>query len=221
MIDDLQRDFDIQLHRWPHVVGGPNFPSEWRGLAASVSPALKPGMHVLATGGVAITALIAMDQRTDCASLIAESMLAPAATLRAFGLHEAAAGVEGTAQIMSRGYPGIISRLIMQGASEAEQADLAASIQRDSTEGGAFGDATGFHSLNLLADPPQLKVPALYLDSLLPIAGYAEMADLFKRFAPDAEVGHLEIWPVRVQDAAAGHELAGLVRAFIAGLDTT
>jgi hypothetical protein len=70
--------------------------------------------------------------------------------------------------------------------------------------------------LDLEVDPPRLqKIPTLYLDSPLSVAGFAEMTEVFLRYAPNARVERLSIWPGRLQDPESGLDLARKAIAFI------
>ncbi|HEX5939591.1 MAG TPA: hypothetical protein VFZ12_04460, partial [Dehalococcoidia bacterium] len=109
------------------------------------------------------------------------------------------------------------ARLLMQGASEAQWAEAAALIDEDVDWPYAEQLAKSMLELNLVHEKAGLSIPALYLDTPLTVAGFAEMREVFLHFVPHAETGELHLWPAHMEDPEAGKELAGKVKSFIAG----
>ena len=72
-----------------------------------------------------------------------------------------------------------------------------------------------FRGANLLQEKPDLRAPALYLDSPLRVAGYAEQRDAFLTLVPDAEVEELEVWPGHLHEKESGRDLSRRALEFI------
>jgi hypothetical protein len=107
-------------------------------------------------------------------------------------------------------------RLLMQGATERQWAEAAALIDQDVDWPYAQELTRSMPDLNLITERAHVDIPALYLDTPLTVAGFAEMRDVFLRFAPGAECDELKLWPARTHEPDAGYELADKVSSFIA-----
>lgn len=104
----------------------------------------------------------------------------------------------------------------MAGADEEMWTEVARAFDSDVDWNLARKQMALAEELDLEVDSPRLeKVPTLYLDSPLSVAGFEEMTEVFLRYAPNARVERLSIWPGRLQDPESGLDLAGKATAFI------
>jgi hypothetical protein len=212
LLDDLRARFEVEVFQSParreRLASEPTMEAA----LGVFERALPENGHVLTMGGSTALVLAALGRTArSVRSLSAAGMWVPGATLRALGRADIADVAVGTPNFNSS-YQ--YFRLVMEGASD-EQIDAAARQANADIDGAFAADlSTPLSALNLTREPP-VRVPTLYLDSPLPVAGFAEMTDLFVSLVPHAEVQPLERWPGRLHERATGRDVSEKVIPFI------
>ena len=212
LLTALESTFDLDIYHWPTVKGGPDAPPTWQGNADALRSALQPGIHVVDSGTGTALLMLALTRQTEVRSFTAPGLVTPPATLRSLAMDSLADAAEFVFSMLSSQQ---YVRLLMQGATEAQWADAASVMDDDVNWPYARELTKSMPELSLVNERVHVDVPALYLDTPLTVAGFAEMREVFLRFVPGAETGELKLWPVRMQDQDAGYELAAKVTEFI------
>jgi hypothetical protein len=212
---DFVTHLPVEVFCWPWFKGGKGADVSWRDQVAAIEASVHDDCHVVVMGTGVATALLAASSPKRPRSFIAAGMVTPLATLQALG--ETA-----LADILMLGWEGRTTyqyvRLIMEGAAE-EEWDRYARMMDQEIDWTLFTSAIeSWPSLNLVQDKPELLCPGLYLDSPLPVAGYAEQREAFLKIVPGAEVQELDVWPGRMHEKASGRDLSQKALAFIQGL---
>jgi hypothetical protein len=219
LLDDLRAAFDVSVFQSPARRGSLAKEATIDAAVEVFAAAFPADGHVVTMGGSTALVLTALGRTGKAVrSLSVAGMWVPGATLRALGMPDIADVAVGTPNFNSS-YQ--YFRLVMEGASE-EQIDTTAR-QANAEIDGAFAAelSVPFGALNLTREPPVLA-PTLYLDSPLPVAGFAEVTELFLKLAPQAEVETLDRWPGRLHERETGRDLSSKVIPFIekyAGVD--
>ena len=210
----LEERFEIDIVRWPMIRGEQLANKTWEAAVIAIERLLTPGCHVVCTGGSATSAIEAISRDGSRAgSLVIEGLLLPQATLLAAGFDNLAALVP-LVLPQDKAWAHQVARLILAEAPD-EASRLADQIVNDVDWDVVRTLSRSWASWNMFDDMPQVSVPTLFLAAGLPVAGYDETLALLRRFAPDTEVGQLQLWPTRNDLSEAGIELAEKVISFI------
>lgn len=204
-IERLRDSFIVDVFHWPTMKGGPAAEASWRGAAASLRDAISPGSHVFLMGSAALGLMAVTGGATQLRSFISDGMRVPPATLSALGM-AAVADAAASAYRDPRNFQRV--SVYMEGAREEEIAALAARIDAEVDWPYSAGFIRSWMGLNLLNENPSLDVPTLYLEPAIRTPGLTDLADVFLRFVPHAEVRFLKSWPGRMQEPTPGRELA-------------
>jgi class 3 adenylate cyclase len=214
----LRDSFEVEVVAWPWIRGGPEFPSTWQGSLQAIVTCLKGGDHILVVAGNAAQALAAVSiARAGIRSFACDGIALPPATLRALGLGALADAVAAAIQVDK---PALLTsiqsaRHLMQGAGEEKISELAAVMAKKANWAKLDEFYYSWIETDITSEAIQLTAPVLYLDPPVQWPGWGDMADIFRRFVPHAEVEELKHWPMHLHDPEAGVELAEKVIAFI------
>jgi hypothetical protein len=210
----LRGAFDVSVFASPFWL--PEVEPSWRGMADSLRKALTPGCHLVAShdwGAYAMMALSTTD--VGLGSFVAVGGRFPPATLRHLGLTVLADSTEARLGFLYN--PTGVYQMMARHGIGATDEEIHARVEALSARIDADFSQTATHSwleLNLFHEFKGSDVRCLYLDPQPPI-GDPELADIFLKFMPQAEIQRLEKWPQRLADEDAGSELAGRVLSFI------
>lgn len=213
-LDEFRKRFEVNLYSWPWTVDGRKDATSWEAMLADLRSAMGGDRHVVAMGAATLQLLLALkDHEDQAASLTCAGFSVPPGTLRSLGHHSVANAAAAMFRWQSS-YQYV--RLVMAGADEEMWTEVARAFDSDVDWNLARKQMALAEELDLEVDSPRLeKVPTLYLDSPLSVAGFEEMTEVFLRYAPNARVERLSIWPGRLQDPESGLDLAGKATAFI------
>ena len=210
-LDDLRAlyEVDVYVHPW---VKGRDDDCSWDGQIRKLRGQIAEGCHLVVMGTGVAAALLAASGPTPPRSFTAAGMVTPPATLHALG-HSELANVFVSAWEGRSAYQYV--RLVMEGASE-DMWDRYAHMMDAEVDWARFSaELDTFRAANLLQVKPNLKAPALYLDSPLRVAGYAEQRDAFVALVPHAEVVDLAVWPGHLHEKESGRDLSQKVIPFL------
>lgn len=211
-LDDLRKRFEVDIFSWPRMTerGGPH---DWRGSVHAIIESLTQETHVVGMGAVTAQLLMALGKMGgDARSCVCAGFSVPPATLRSLDMPSQA--VAAAAMFRWRSSYQYM-RLVMEDADE-EQWDRLAAIADADTDWATSGSIQrSLENLDLEEEQPRLTIPTLYLDSPLNVSGFAEMTDVFCRYAPEAAVQELAVWPGRLHDQETGRDLSQKALAFI------
>lgn len=214
-LDDLRKRFEVEVFSWPWTTEGADAPATWQGSTQAIIDALTPETHVVGMGAATAQLLMALGKMSGQArSCVCAGFSVPPATLRSLAMPQAVAAAAMFRWRNSYQY----MRLVMEDADEEHWTRMAAIADADSEWGAASATQHSLEDLDLEEEQPRMVVPTLYLESPLNVSGFAEMTDVFRRYAPDALVQELSVWPARLQDQETGRDLSRKVIAFIQGL---
>ena len=211
LLDDLRGVGDVEVFSLPWVKGNDadcSWEAQIEGLAAAISDEL----HLVVMGTCVAAALLAASGPKQPRSFTAAGMVTPPATLHALGQSR-------LADVFISAWEGGSSyqytRLVMEGAPEELWDRYARLMDSDIDWPRFLAEIESFRAANLLQQKPDLRSPALYLDSPLRVAGYAEQRDAFLSLVPHAEVDELELWPGHLHEKESGRDLSQKAIAFI------
>lgn len=187
----------------------------WEAAVEAVHRALTPGCHVVCLGGSGTSAIeaVSRDGNRVC-SLIFEGLVLSEATLLAAGADSLAALVP-LLLPTEKGWVSQVGRMILGGGGDDLVNRFAECVLEDLDWELTRKLSLSWSGWNLLADPPTITVPTLFLTAGLPIAGYDETLNILRRLVPGVEVETLELWPSQNHLPAAGVEMAGRLTAFL------
>jgi hypothetical protein len=211
----LEDRFEIDIVRWPMLLGEQPASETWEAAVIAVQRQLTPGCHVVCTGGSATSAIMAISRDGNrVRSLVIEGLLLSGATLHAAGYDSLAALVP---LILPREKSWVqqVARLTVAGGGEDLVERLAEQISDDLDWELTRKLSESWAGWNIFDEQPRVTVPALFLRAGLPVAGYDETLALLRRFATRVEVDQLELWPTQNHLPEAGAELAHKVIDFI------
>jgi hypothetical protein len=210
-LDDFRTYCEVEVFSHPWVKGRQDGDCSWSGQIAAMGAQLSDDHHLVVMGtGVAAALIAATDRRPR--SFIAAGMVTPPGTLHALGQSDLAnvfiSAWEGGSSYQ---YP----RLVMEGAPEELWDRYAHMMDADIDWPRFLDELDSFRAANLLQRRPDLQAPALYLDSPLRVAGYAEQRDAFLKLVPHATVEELAVWPGHLHEKRSGRDLSEKVLLFI------
>jgi hypothetical protein len=210
---DLSLHFSVEVYDSPLRKGATVQP-RCSDMAIALRAALTPGCHLVVMGAEVPVALLALDGVTDVQSFTAAGFSAPTATLRSLGMRALA---DSSMAMWSNTLTGSYQylRAVMEGASDDEVARLSHVLDDELDRSRHATFLESIQDLDLVAENPRVEVPTLFLDSTLPVAGFAEMSDVFRQFVPHAALGTLDIWPRRLHQESTGLDLSRKVVSFI------
>jgi hypothetical protein len=210
----LGRRFEVSVFNWPTMKRGPSAEPTWQAVVELLRQAITPGTHVVDAGPAASLSLLAVsDDRAQAASLVTGGMIVPPATLRALGMTSQAVGSSVFFGLSNSTHQ--LARLNLQGADEEVMRSVSDSFDEAINWPYLSLFQQSLQTLNLVEEDPRPSLPVLYLDPPLQAVGYAEMAEVMLRFAPQARVELLEVYPISMQDERAGLEFVEHVTSFI------
>jgi hypothetical protein len=213
-IDEFRKRFEVETYSWPWTVDGRRSARSWEEMLDDLRSAMGGDRHVVTMGAATLQLLLALkDHENAAVSLTCAGFSVPPGTLRSIARNSEASAASAMFRWQSS-YQYV--RLVMAGADEDMWTDVAHAFDVDVDWAQAREQMSLAEELDLEVDPPRLqKIPTLYLDSPLSVAGFAEMTEVFLRYAPNARVERLSIWPGRLQDPESGLDLARKAIAFI------
>jgi hypothetical protein len=209
----------VGVHRWPPARTGIRVEPTWQAAASELAASLSRDVHLISLSEPTAVALMAIDiAETEPSSFIAVGMGMSPAALRSVRMSSMAATVTADAGVKlprSGQVRWHLRRSLIDAPEEyAEELcrHLAELVDWDYwVEFDASSD-----ELDILRERPRVTCPTLFLQ--LPPAGTSftegEPAKLFMEVVPDAEVGQLEEFPLRLYDPDNGRELVDKVLAF-------
>jgi phosphotransferase system HPr-like phosphotransfer protein len=201
----------VDIFRWPWLRGQEPSGSDPEQVVERLEAAIRPQHHLVDLGTGSELLLIALGRR-PARSLSVAGFFASAATLKTAGEHGLAAAVLAVTALSVT--PAQIVRIAMQGAAEDETRAAVTSVEA-SVDKELFANVIRRYHATDFTGRVQIDLPALYLQMLVPVPGSDRLDQVFKRMAPAAEMGELELWPSQVYEEAGGHELADKVIPFI------
>lgn len=175
--------------------------------------------HLLTTSGNAAFGLLAASGSQRLATFSCDGICVPAATLRAMGMHSMADAAVACLRIDLLRGQGLLA--LLEDATESEADRVMSVVSEDADWAYIENLLADYSSIDLTAKERQLAMPVLYLEPAAHFSGWVEMSDAFLRFAPRSSLRRLELWPRRVQDPQAGHELASHVISFIEAVQSS
>jgi hypothetical protein len=212
-LDDLRQRFEVAVFDWYAGAANPTV----RGVVQRLKEELAGNDHLLTTSGNAAFGLLAASGSQRLATFSCDGICVPAATLRAVGMHSMADGAIACLRIDLLRGQGLLA--LLEGAGESE-ADRVVKLVSEEADWAFIEDLMADYStVDLAVIKPQLAIPALYLEPAAHFSGWVEMSEAFLRFAPNCSLLRLELWPRRVHDPHAGHELAEQVISFIEAVE--
>ncbi|HET9200782.1 MAG TPA: hypothetical protein VFO84_07395 [Dehalococcoidia bacterium] len=210
-LDDFRAHYEVDVFTHPWVKGDRDSDCSWSGQIAAIDAQLSEDHHLVVMGTCVAAALLAATKKRP-RSFIAAGMVTPPGTLHALG-HSELANVFISAWEGGSSYQ--YTRLVMEGAPEELWDRYAHMMDADIDWPRFLDELDSFRAANLLQHKPDLAAPALYLESPLRVAGYAEQRDAFLKFVPHSEVAELQIWPGQLHEKASGRDLSQKAIAFI------
>jgi hypothetical protein len=213
-LDEFRKRFEVEVYSWPWTVDGQREAHTWDQMLTDLRAAMGGDRHVVGMGAATLQLLLALKDHEDrAASLTCAGFSVPPGTLRSLG-HPSVASAAAAMFSWQSTYQYV--RLVMAGADEELWTEVARALDVDVDWKLAREQMSQAEDLDLEIDPPRLKeIPTLYLDAPLSVAGFAEMTEVFLRYAPHARVEELRMWPGRLQDPESGLDLAIKATAFI------
>jgi hypothetical protein len=212
LVERIRQTYEIDVYVHPWFQRAQGLPPDRRDHVKALRDSIGEGCHVLTMGTVAELAMMALDRRhggPNVKSLVAAGMYPFSGTLRALDLEPMAIAMKAQSRFLTS-YNNV--RAMMQGATadetQAAVDDLDAAVDWDYW----MRSEPSYSEFNLLADGPVVDAATLFLHS--PLDPDHVMSQAFLRIVPDAEVGQLDVWPTRMQDADSGIELATKAMAF-------
>ena len=217
-LEDLRKRFTVDVFAWPWVAGGKSSANGLSGTAEQLRASMSQDCHVVTMGSGTVNLLIALDGNEElAASLTCAGFSVPPATLRSLDRPSVASGASAMFRWKSS-YQYV--RLVMPGADEEVWTEAAKVLDRDVDWQRAGVTLQEMEECDLEVSGPRVSaIPALYLDSPLSVAGFAEMTEIFLRYVPQAKVEELAAWPGRMQDSETGRDLSRKVIAFIEAVE--
>lgn len=213
-LDGLRRRFDVTVFDW--YAGATD--ATVRDVVERLRRQLVGYDHMVTTSGNAAFGLLAATGPQQLATFSCDGICVPAATLRAMGMPSMADAAVACLRIDILRSQGLLA--LLEGAGESE-ADRAVEVVSEGADWAYIENLLADYSeIDLTAERPQLTMPALYLEPAAHFSGWVEMSDAFLRFAPQSTLRRLELWPRRVHDSQAGHELAEHIFSFIEAVET-
>ncbi|MEX2236182.1 MAG: hypothetical protein WEB00_01410 [Dehalococcoidia bacterium] len=215
-LEDLRKRFKVDIFSWPWVAHRADMPPTWQGSVHAIIESLTPETHVVCMGAATGQLLMALGKMGGIArSCVCAGFSVPPATLRSLNMPSQA--VAAAAMFRWRSSYQYM-RLVMEDADEEHWNRLAALADADIDWATTAVVQRSLEDLDLEEEQPRLTIPALYLDSPLTVSGFAEMTEVFRRYAPAAAVQQLSVWPGRLHDQETGRDLSQKVLAFIQAL---
>jgi hypothetical protein len=211
-LDDFRAIREVDIFEHPWVRGRPDTDCSWDGQLSALSDRLTDEHHLVVMGTGVAVALLAASAPSRPRSFIAAGMVTPPGTLREMG-HTTLADVFISAWEGGSSYQ--YTRLVMEGAPEDSWDRYARLMDSDIDWPRFLAEIDSFRAANLLQQKPDLQSPALYLDSPLRVAGYAEQREAFLTLVPHAEVEELELWPGHMHEKESGRDLSQKAIPFI------
>jgi hypothetical protein len=211
-LDDFRALYEVEVFVHPWVKGRDEAACSWSAQVAAIREQLTEDHHLVVMGTAVAAALLAASGAEGPRSFTAAGMVTPPTTLHALG-HSELANVFVSAWEGGSSYQYI--RLVMEGAPEEVWDRYAHMMDSDLDWPRFLDELDSFRAANLLQQKPALRSPALYLDSPLPVASYAEQRDAFLTLVPHAEVRELELWPGHLHEKASGRDPSQKALPFI------
>ncbi|MEX2237712.1 MAG: hypothetical protein WEB00_09280 [Dehalococcoidia bacterium] len=208
LVDELSAFLPVDLfHGW---MAAPTRRSVEDAISLLVE-AITPEHHVVALGTAAQLLLGALSRRL-ARSLATAGSLSSAATLEAAGEADLGAAMRAVASLAFT--PAQMIPVVMEGAGRRQIDEVIATAEASSNKSLLAEVLERFHETDFSGRTP-VTIPALYLDISFPIPGADRLFELFKESVVNAQRDELLIWPMRMHEAAGGHELAGKIIPFI------
>jgi hypothetical protein len=213
-LHDLRQRFEVTVFDW--YAGAAD--ATVRDVVQRVRQQLVGHDHLITTSGNAAFGLLAASGSQRLATFSCDGICVPAATLRAMGMHSMAEAAVGCLRIDVLRNQGLLA--LLEGADESEVERVVKVVSEDADWVYVENLLHDYSSIDLTAEKPQLATPALYLEPAAHFSGWVEMSEAFLRFAPHSSLRRLELWPRRVHDPHAGHELAEHVISFVDAVES-
>ncbi|MEX2238618.1 MAG: adenylate/guanylate cyclase domain-containing protein [Dehalococcoidia bacterium] len=215
-LDELRRNYTVDVHTWPCIRGGPEAPASWAGAAECLADSITPETHLVVFGAATPISLMALASgAAKPLSFTALGMAVPNATLHAIGAPELVNSPEQTIRFSpTETWAGGL----LKGVDAASLKTLVSRIDAEIDWSYLAEFQRSFETLNLLHERPFIEVPTLFLNTPLDVESRETITKLFLKFVPDAELGALELWPADLGSREAGLELSGRVSRFLDSL---
>ena len=215
LLDDLGRNFEVKVFSTPCVRKAERPAPEWQAVVLELQREIATGSHVLAMSSTAAVSLLAIAE-SEVGSFTATGISLPAATMRALGRTDVALATGAESRFLQNAQN--ILRQVMRGADDYELTRYAAILDEEIDWDYLSALRVSLDEIDLCARPLKISAPVLYLSAAAESATSIELAEVFHRFVPGAQVQPLKAWPNRLQYEDTGHQLSARVRAFIHGL---
>lgn len=206
----------VDVFEWPCIKAGPDVAPTWEAAADALAETFSHGLHVVVAGGdspIVLAALARSEARLG--SLAVAGIRPPPATLRALGFDDLA---DATSALYRVDHAYQFLRLLMDGAAEDTIAHWAETMDGDIDWPYAVQFRASYEQLNLLREEVRVDMPVLYLDPAARVVGYTEMREVFLRWAPEAAMQDLDLWPGKLHEPESGRDFSSRVTAFINAL---
>ncbi|MEX2237711.1 MAG: hypothetical protein WEB00_09275 [Dehalococcoidia bacterium] len=209
LIDQLEAHFPVDLFHWSPEEGQVAETPEQ--VIDLIEGAIRPQHHVVDLGTACQMLLVALTRR-PARSLTTAGLFSSAATLEAAGEFALAAALTAVTALAIT--PAQIVPLAMEGAAPRDVETAIAAAELGIERANYHQLLARFHETDFTGRTT-VDIPVLCLDVPFPTPGADRLFELFKESIPNARRDELLIWPMRMQEAAGGRELAGKVIAFI------
>ena len=196
---------ESQLKGYPFDAQPPSPPESW---PRDIRRALTEDSHMVAMGWHTPEVLVALD-RMPVRSFVSLGFQPTPAMLRTAGMAAAADAYEGA--LLRFRTQGTI-RMLFQGMDEDACGSLVDDIGRNIDPARQHAYMDWLNALDPLKDRPAVVAPTLYLHSPLDMG---QARDIFRQLVPHAELGDLESFPMRLQEADTGIEPARKTIEFV------
>jgi hypothetical protein len=216
-LDEFRAHFDVDVFDSPTHKGEYEYQPDLEGWIGALRDTVAPGCHIVAMGAQTGLILMALDADDRPASLTCAGFSVPPATLESLGMSELASSARMMFLPQLSTYQYV--RLVMDGADEETWSTTTQLIDEHRHHQRSADYWDSYSRLDLVRQRPRISCPTLYLDSPLPVAGFADVSEVFLNFVPHASVERLDMWPRRLHEDSTGHDLSRRVLAFIERLN--
>jgi class 3 adenylate cyclase len=215
LLADLRADYEVDVFSTPCSRRTSRPPADWGSVVLQLRQAISPGAHLLAMSSTAVAALLA-SAGAEPRSFAAAGISLPAATTRALGRPDMAQATLAESRFLQNANN--ILQQVMRGADHADLIRYAGMLDEEIDWGYLRELRLSLDEIDLVADPPRVSVPVLYLSVHSWVGRPTELAGIFSRLLPHAEIQPLSDWPFKLHEEHTGHELSAKVKAFIEGV---
>ena len=216
LLDDLGRSFDVKVFSTPSAKQAERPAVEWQAVVRELEREISPGSHVVAMSSTAAVSLLAIAE-IEVGSFTAAGISLPAATMRGLGRTDVAIATGAESRFLQNAQN--ILQQVMRGADDYELTRYAAILNEEIDWDHLSALRVSLDEIDLSKHSLDVRTPVLYLSAAAESATSIELAEVFCRFVPGAQVQPLKAWPNRLQYRDAGYQLSARVKTFIHGLE--